>query len=342
MKRFYCRCGQEVFFENSVCFSCGCVLGYVYRQNALVSVIAQYGEWCDPDKQQRYRFCQNRMKYDACNGLVDVNSPQVFCLACQLNRTIPNLSVPGNLERWRKIEQAKRRLIYGLLRLGLPLQYPTRGYVQGLAFDFLEDQRSNPQAEKTFVATGHLNGVITLNVLEADDVARTQQRTLNRERYRTLLGHLRHECGHYYDQLLNQDAAQFTALFGNPQQDYDAALKHYYQHGPRPDWQEHYISAYASAHPYEDWAECFAHYLHVTDTLETAVARGTTDMTDSAEPMAQRIMHWNKLVVVMNELNRSMGLADAYPFTVNEKTLQKLIYIDEAIRRFAGQYQQQQ
>lgn len=342
MQRFYCRCGQEVFFESSVCFSCGCVLGYVYRQNAIVSVIPEYTEWCDPDKQQRYRFCQNRLKHDACNGLVDVSSTQVFCLACQLNRTIPNLSVPGNLERWRKIEQAKRRLIYGLLRLRLPLQYPTSGYVQGLAFDFLEDQRSNPQAEKTFVATGHLNGVITLNVLEADDVARTQQRTLNRERYRTLLGHLRHECGHYYDQLLNQNRDEFRQLFGDPEIPYNTALKNYYQNGPRNDWAEHYISAYASSHPYEDWAECFAHYLHVTDTLETALARGTIDMANSHEPMPQRMAHWNKLVVVMNELNRSMGLPDAYPFTVNEKTLQKLCYIDERIRSFAGQYQQQQ
>lgn len=342
MQRFFCRCGQEVFFENSVCFSCGCVLGYVYRQNAIVSVIAQQGEWCDPDKQQRYRFCLNRQKHDACNGLVDVNSNAVFCLACQLNRTIPNLSLPGNLERWRKIEQAKRRLIYGLLRLGLPLQYPAAGYEHGLKFDFLEDQRSNPQVEKAFVATGHLNGVITLNVLEADDVARTRQRTLNRERYRTLLGHLRHECGHYYHALLNHNRGDFQRLFGDPSVPYDSALNHYYQHGPRHDWQQYYISAYASAHPLEDWAECFAHYMHVTDTLETAMARGFTDMTNSAEPMAERIAHWNKLVVVMNELNRSMGLADAYPFSVNETTLAKLTYIDEMIHAFGGDRQQAQ
>jgi hypothetical protein len=342
MKRFYCRCGQEVFFENSVCFSCGCALGNVYRGNALRSVVAEQGEWCDLERQQRYRFCQNRLRHDVCNGLVPAASAGHFCMACELNRTIPNLTVPGNVERWRKIEQAKRRLIYGLLRIGLPLHYASGGVVRDLTFDFLQDKRTNPHAEHHYVATGHADGVITLNVLEADDVARTYQRTLNHERYRTILGHLRHECGHYYFELLNPNKSQFIQLFGDPDIPYEQALGAYYRNGPRHDWQNSYITAYASAHPFEDWAECFAHYLHVSDTLETAAVRGVITGFNGTEDLHTRMQSWAQLVIILNELNRSMGMPDAYPFSVNATTLAKFTYINESIKLIAGHHAAQQ
>jgi len=50
----------------------------------------------------------------------------------------------------------------------------------------------------TPVLTSHCNGLITLNIAEADDAERERRRVKFHEPYRTLLGHLRHEVAHYY------------------------------------------------------------------------------------------------------------------------------------------------
>ena len=128
--------------------------------------------------------------------------------------------------------------------------------------------------------TGHLNGVVTINVSEADDAERERRRAGLAEPYRTLLGHMRHEVGHYYwKRLVTGDAdrlARFRELFGDDRDDYAAALTRHYQSGPPQDWQDRFVSAYASAHAWEDWAETWAHYLHMTDTIEIAATCGVS------------------------------------------------------------------
>lgn len=337
MKRFFCCCGQEIFFENSSCLSCGRRLAYAPSKGRMVSLDARADErWCEPSTGDEYTFCDNRVRYAVCNSIVDIDDPHALCLACRLNRTIPNLSHRDNLHRWYRIEQAKRRLIFGLLSLGLPLEAAAADYPRGLSFDFLEDRRSNAAVPEEFVTTGHRDGVITLNILEADDVQREWQRQQSSERYRTVLGHFRHEAGHYYYELLVREHSEFVLLFGDPAITYEAALKRYYDCGPAPHWEQRYISAYASAHPLEDWAECFAHYLHSVDTLETAVDRGLIAPAADGNNFDQVLGQWDGFAVTLNELNRSLGLQDAYPFVVTPVIAEKLRYVHQRILAVRG------
>lgn len=333
MQRFQCSCGHEIFFENSHCTVCGRSLGYDAVNGRMLTLAPQAGDnWQVVGEERLVRLCANRETYGVCNAIVEDDPLQRLCLACRLNRTIPDLSKENNPQRWAKLEQAKRRLIFGLLSLGLPLEAPVAGFPRGLSFDFLEDKRSNPDAPDEFVTTGHCKGVITINVLEADELQRVWQRELSSERYRTLLGHLRHEVGHYYFELLVKNIGEFQRLFGDHNRPYNDALKNYYTHGPLAGWEQSYISAYASAHPLEDWAECFAHYLHVTDTLETAAARGLIAPLTGFETIDQQLQIWDAFSVTLNELNRSLGLRDAYPFVVTPIVADKLRFVAKTIK----------
>ncbi|MBI1194766.1 MAG: hypothetical protein GC138_02820 [Gammaproteobacteria bacterium] len=338
MKRFYCLCGGEVFLENNLCTRCGRELGYAPDRGEMVSLEPVDDHlWrvatADPADGRTVRLCTNRQQHGVCNAVIEDEDPHTFCLACRLNRTIPDLSKPENLLRWQRLEAAKRRLIFSLLSLGLPLEAPVGGYPRGLCFDFLEDKRSNHLVEEEFVTTGHLGGVITINVLEADDIQRVWQRELSSERYRTLLGHLRHESGHYYFELLaQQDNEGFAALFGDPALSYGEALRAYYENGAAAGWEQNHISAYASSHPLEDWAECFAHYLHMTDTLETAVERQVIPPLRDDNDIDDMLKIWDGLSVTINELNRGLGLRDAYPFVVTPTVADKLRFVHRAIR----------
>ena len=338
MKRFSCGNGHSVYFDNFQCLSCGTPLGFAPNQLELLSLTtASDGVLLDP-RGSHWRRCRNGVDFQVCNWLVDVHDPDPYCVACRLNRTIPNLSGATNLEHWRQLEAAKRRLVYSLLRFALPVASQVRGWPLGLAFDFIEDQRSDPRADQEYVMTGHEGGVITINVAEADDVIRALIRKRMNEQYRTLLGHFRHESGHYYfDHLVGDDAARtaFRDLFGDERGDYDSALEQYYQDGPPRDWSEHFVSAYAASHPHEDWAETWAHYLHITDCLETAGAHGLTPAQNS-ELESDWIDAWRWFAVVLNELNRSMGLRDAYPFVINDEVAAKLRFIHQRLRHRHG------
>ncbi len=255
---------------------------------------------------------------------------------------IPDLSVPGNDLLWAKIEAAKHRLFYSLILLRLPLAGRIEDPLHGLAFDFLADR---PAAH---VMTGHDNGVITLALKEADDAVREQEREAMGEPYRTLLGHFRHESGHYFwDRLVASDAtilAAFRDLFGDERADYAAALKAHYAQGAAPGWQANFLSAYAAAHPWEDFAECWAHYMHIVDTLETARAFDMTVATREkttrigfdpyrAASMADLIDAWLPVTFTVNSLNRSMGQSDLYPFILGPGTIAKLNFIHALVHR---------
>ncbi len=296
---------------------------------------------------QRYKRCMNLSTPASCNWLIHAEDPQAMCRACRLNRTIPDLTdpaLPDNGYLWGKVELAKRRLLSSLIIMKLPVASRlTEDPERGLMFDFLRSPLNGPH-----VLTGHNTGLITLNVDEADDAKREAVRKAMREPYRTLLGHFRHEVGHYYwDRLVAGTPwlDGFHELFGNEQEDYLASLKRNYENGPRGDWQLHFVSAYASVHPWEDWAECWAHYLHMRDTVDTALSFGlsvdrfdleftpfTLDaMYQPAHPEAEHFLaflnHWTRLTTMLNEMSRSMGQPDFYPFVLPREVIAKLHYI---------------
>jgi hypothetical protein len=337
MKAFHCQCGQSVFFDSSHCINCNSILGFDPVELEMRSLAQHGGPFFSDASGRQYRLCRNRIDYAVCNWLVPAGDDAQLCMACEFNRMIVNLAEPVNVRRWQRFETAKKRLFFTLLRLGVPLANGFDDPRDGLLFDFIEDQRSNPgQHPESFVNTGFHGGVITINALEADDSMRERVKAEMNETYRTLLGHLRHEAGHYYWPLLDADPdmrAQFSVTFGDPERDYQAALAAHYANGPSQGWRDHYISAYASAHPSEDWAETWGHYLHIYDALETAANSGAIDRSPEAVDIDTRISIWQRLSVALNELNRSSGLADAYPFVLNAAVAAKFRFVDEVIRR---------
>lgn len=325
MRTFRCQCGVRLHFENSQCLNCGRTLGYVPEQRALMAFEPETGgRWrpvideAAPVTSGLFRKCANYEQYHVCNWMVPDQDSERYCLSCRLNHIIPNLTEPDNLTLWYRIEVAKRRLLYTLIKLGLP--------IAGMSFRFLADEKAGDE----FVLTGHSGGTITINIAEARHSERERMREEMNEGYRTLLGHFRHESGHYYWGRLIKDGdllEAFRALFGDERQDYQQALKTHYSQGAPVDWKEHFISAYASSHPWEDWAETWTHYLHMTDTLETAIDMGFLERGDPGASFDELIDDWVELTVGLNALNRSMGLQDAYPFAFSGPVIDKLLFV---------------
>jgi len=327
VKRFHCHCGEQLYFDNHRCLSCGDDVGFDPGAAAMVPLA----------NRQDLVYCDNWPTHGVCNWLLPKTGAHELCFACCFNRTIPNLELPENTRHWAALERAKKRLLYTLMGLGLPLLNGWQNPDQGLLFDFLDDARTQPgHYPESFVASGFGAGVITINVMEADDVARTALQAQLRERYRTLLGHFRHESGHYYWSLLpDQDAArsEFLGVFGDETLDYKTALDRHYAAGPPEDWHDDFISAYASSHPSEDWAETWGHYLHIHDALETAVAHDLLPGDTLARPFSERVAAWQSLSVALNELNRSVGQEDVYPFVISAPVCTKLDFVDRVMDR---------
>lgn len=348
-RAFHCDCGRPIFFLNDRCLGCGTPLGYEALLGELRSLKPGQGSgvWRLTGGEatgEDYRRCANFESPAGCNWLVPADDTSPLCIACRLNRTIPDLDDPDNPRYWRVIEAAKRQLISQLLALGLPVQSKTESPETGLAFDILRPRTQGPK-----VLTGHHDGLITLNAEEADDAKREAIRHALHEPYRTLLGHFRHEIGHYYWDRLIRDTEwlePFRELFGDERTDYATAIKANYDNGPPTDWRDHYISAYAGSHPWEDWAETWAHYLHVVDSLSTAMAHGLDaedlelrvepftrdDLYDPEEPNAERALFllnsWVELITVLNEMARSLGQPDFYPFVMPRAVVRKLHFVN--------------
>lgn len=336
MRSFSCDCGAPVYFDNDYCFNCNSALGYDPVRGDMVT-LADWGGGVYRDLLgNEFRYCSNGELWDVCNWLRSADSTSDFCTACQFNRTVPDQSLPDNQQRWLVLERAKKRLFYTLMQINLPLINGWADPQRGLLLDFIEDARTPNTFPETFVSTGYLGGVITINALEADDVARVAARNQLNESYRTVLGHLRHESGHYFWSLLNPDSellADFREVFGDERLDYRTALEQHYEFGPPEDWRDEFISAYAASHPAEDWAECWGHYLHIYDALDTAWAQKLIGMQPSVMSMSERLAAWSRISLMLNELNRSVGLGDAYPFVINDVVAEKLEYIELAIQR---------
>ncbi len=265
LKTFRCdNCGNHVYFENVRCIGCDHALGFLPDGLEVCAFEPQEGDrWraLNSTAENRiFRQCANGRQHQVCNWMVPEAESDPLCAACRLNNLVPDLGVPGNQERWYKLELAKRRTIYTILQLNLPLAAGTKEQ-PALGFSFLADS-----PDLAPVTTGHNQGLITINIAEADDDKRERRRINLHEPYRTLLGHMRHEVGHYYwDRLIAHSdwLSGFREVFGNEATDYAGALNDYYKNGPPADWQERGVSAYASSHPWEDWAETWAHYFHV-------------------------------------------------------------------------------
>ncbi|NHN88215.1 zinc-binding metallopeptidase family protein [Acetobacter conturbans] len=351
MKLFSCpSCGQVLFFENTQCECCGHKLGYCTESASLLALApTENGEGWNPVGQgveTPTRFLCTNAKYDVCNWLVPEGSTDALCMACRYNHVIPDLSKEGNQELWRQLEQAKHRLVYSLLLLKLPMPTRQDDPKGGLVFNFPDDLPNGSGK----VLTGHNEGEITIALREADDAEREKMRVEMGEHYRTLLGHFRHEVGHFYWNVLvrnagNEDACR--AVFGDHTQDYGAALQRHYESGPPVGWQESYVSAYATTHPWEDFAETWAHYLHIVDTLQTAVSYGiAVDPAAAKDGSLTRrfdfdaygsdnfgglLEAWPPLTIAVNALNRSMGQADLYPFILTPPIAEKLRFIHELV-----------
>jgi hypothetical protein len=335
MRTFSCdACGNILFFENDACLKCGGKVGFRADDLTMMTVARA--------QASGLTACRNWSDFNACNwyttGAADGDG---YCLACGFDEVVPDLRDPQRLALWTETERAKRRLIYTLLTLDLPLQ--PWADKQGLRFRLLADERVDtgavdPPAEGA-VVIGHEEGRLTMNVVEADDAHREAMRKRLNEPYRTMLGHLRHEVGHYYWYRLVEGTELIEdarALFGDERADYTAALAAHYGRSSADGWQESFVSFYASAHPWEDFAETWAHYIHIIDTLETAsdvqlglAGRRVTAPVPLApdRPFAALLDDWLPLTVALNQLNRSMGMRDAYPFALTDRVVDKLAFV---------------
>jgi len=321
MKRFPCpTCRQPASFDQLRCDHCDTELAFDPRELRMQAL---------SDAPP----CANRTLI-SCNWALD-DVVKGFCASCRLTRTIPNLGSQRNVILWRKVEEAKRRLVYDLRRLALPLA------VEGgpsLAFDILSEETAGHT-----ILTGHAAGLITLSLAEADDAEREARRVALRETYRTLLGHLRHEVGHFYWDLLVAQTTwntSFRVVFGDENVDYQTAIAAYHNRTDRSFDETEFISEYATSHPWEDWAETFAHFLHIVSTLDTAASlplllndrvRQTLQDPYVEGDFDALLSSWTPLVESLNELNRSVGQSDAYPFGLSETAKGKLHFVHMAI-----------
>ena len=359
-----CTCGAPLFRGNTSCLRCGSLIGYLPDRGWLLAFakvgLASNGSGAAPAytsplpalARRSFKPCTGRNSAHQCNWMIDAADPATQCLACSLTRTTPDLSAFGATDRWSAAEHAKRHVLIQLLRLRLPVR-SRHTHPDGIWFDFLE-----PLPGGLPFLTGHADGLITINLAEADAAHRAVIQEQMGESYRTLTGHIRHELAHYYWERFAKDAGWLQSirlLFGDDTCDYGQALAAYHRTGPRRDWGSRFISPYASSHPWEDWAETFAHYLHMEEALHTATRLGldlhrlhlradsfdravlqTPNSTPMDEPFLEAIDRWVLLSLAANELNAALGHPHAYPFILTPAIVAKLHVIHQTLQRFAA------
>ena len=341
MRIFECDyCSHPLFFENERCEKCNYLTGYFSQDCDMLSFDPAQLVLKSEKDGKLFRYCDNKA-FGVCNWLIPFEKNERFCPACELNRIIPNLSDHQNFQKWQKLEVAKHRLIYQLDHLNLTYYSKLKDVDHGLCFDFLS---RSPDHNRM---TGHASGVITILLDEADSVHLEKMKSELLEPYRTLIGHFRHEVGHYFwDRLIATDSIdleEFRKIFGDERKDYNQALLNYYQSKNQIVWQNEFITQYASAHPWEDWAETWAHYLHIMDMAETSFSFGLSVNPTTASQFALRdkidfdpylvsdfdkiFNAWLPISFAINSLNRSMGIPDAYPFVINRAVIGKMKFI---------------
>ncbi|WP_208995187.1 putative zinc-binding metallopeptidase [Roseibium hamelinense] len=237
--------------------------------------------------------------------------------------TTPDIGLEENQELWKISEAAKRWVLANLISIGW---FSAGDPGPRPSFDLLAERGTFGRSQPVM---GHADGHIVIDVAEADPTEIVRRRENLSEPYRTMLGHFRHEIAHFLFIRLSDETAflpEFHALFGDEATDYGSALDNYYAQGPASNWRDNYITAYASSHPHEDWAETASHVLHLWDVIDSARAVGMAVQRQS--PPAPREMDWLSealdLGIALNHVNRSMGLEDLYPFVISPVVRQKL------------------
>ena len=348
MKTFHCNCGAVVYFENTQCVACGSELGWCPACDAMRSIhVDDNGQYRCGDAAcgTLLTKCHNYAVEQVCNRCVQTGQLQDgsdgLCDYCRFNDTIPDLSVDGNRAKWGEIELAKRRVFYTLDLLRLPYGSAEDGFEIPLSFDFKGDRVPKRflwfnvgQHEQVY--TGHANGKVTINIREADDVEREKARVSFGEAHRTLIGHFRHEMGHYFWDVLVRGRCEpdCIAVFGDhADPDYGTALQSYYENGAAPGWQSDYISAYATMHPWEDFAESFAAYLDMVSVVDVAFHSPEVDAVDPVvADFNAMTAQYARLGLLLNETNRSMGLPDLVPEVHTETILRKIEFVHNLLR----------
>jgi hypothetical protein len=304
------------------------------------------------DGEQWIRCTQNTTL--GCNWLALAESTyeRGRCLADSLIRREPAADDTLAREKLVPTAAALRRLVYQLADIGLPID-PFWRVDGGLAFDLLSSRTSREN-----VIIGHAGGVITIDVVESLDDYRETLRIRLGEPYRTMLGHFRHEVGHYYQNLLVETGSGASAhlaecrrIFGDETVSYSDAIARHYAYGAPEEWRETFISEYATMHPWEDFAECFAHYLHITDTIDTSREAGMVLHADRVRfaapgdvmplesyadvPVERLLSDWHWLSLLFNRANTAMGKNPMYPFEISPAVVTKLGFVHRVIRESA-------
>ncbi len=325
MQTFNCQCGNTLFFDSNFCVNCKrdtvtCPhCANVTPVEETPSGALQCGNTACGALLRR---CSNDLQYDACNRALDANDVNALCSYCRLNSVVPDLSRNENVTLWRKLEAAKHRVLWVVERLGFPVS-GNNALQPNLTFEFKSDENGK-------VSTGHADGCITISLREADSVEREKTRVEFQEPKRTLVGHFRHELGHYYWDLLVRDfrVEESRRLFGDERNPtYADSQKRYYQQGPAKNWQQSYVSGYASMHPWEDFAETFQAYLDMATILSTTEHFGL--VTTSYENFDSMLAAYSRVGIIANELNRDMGLLDLVPQIFNDFVVEKLRFIHQ-------------
>ncbi len=321
VRSFSCRvCGNALYFENSVCVACGTALGFSREERDIVA-LREDGSYVDAAGLV-WHVCAN-LNLSGCTWLA--RTPGGQCFSCDLTRTRPSDDDLEGLSQYPVAEAAKRHLIVELDTLGLPIVTRAEDPEQGLAFDLLSSVEEN-------VVIGHEDGLITIDLAEGDDAHRAKVQAELAEPYRTMLGHFRHEIGHFYEARLVRGDELIEAcrtLFGDERADYQDEIERHYSEGPPADWAERYLSTYATMHPFEDFAETFAHWLHINDTVDTARHHGLITVDPTQFSLFRDLVAgvWIPLSTALNQINRSMGADDLYPFVLPPPVLDKLEFV---------------
>jgi hypothetical protein len=318
-------------FDSSMCTHCGAPHGYLPSIGDLRRLIEVEPATFEVETSgPRLWRCLNASW--GCNWMVPVG-PDVWCRACRLTRGRPAESDLVATENWMRAENVKRRLVHQLVSLGLPVNPRSELHPQGLVFDLVHV----PGAP---CVTGHRDGVVTIDITESDDQHRDSVRRSMGESFRTMIGHFRHEIGHqlWIELIGASDLLEpFRALFGDERADYPIALRRHHQSSedvPSPD----FISGYATAHPHEDWAESFAHLLHLHDAAETAHWHGWTNLApdedDASTEHASSLQGWLKVTTTADDIAVGLGAGPVYPFRPGGLALEKLEFARMAARRW--------
>ena len=317
MLKWLCLCGAPLNdFIVRRCPACRRATAYDPQQHALRAVAPQDF------------VCANRRR--RCNWLAE--SRGGFCFSCRLTKTIPPQNTAAGRAALRRFDRAKRQLVASLLRQQLLPRhlYLSRG--RRLEINLLQDKRDNAEVSDDFVTTGHFNGVISINAREADPLRVEETRQQFREKYRTLLGSLRHESGHYFWLALVAENPErllrFRALFGDERADYQQALQAYY--AGKPGESRDYVSEYARMHPHEDWAETWAHYLHMEGAVAVATRAGMRFADDGAS-FRSLLPRWRQVSDIANALSTALGHRPSYPFAATDEVAPKLEFVHNTI-----------